>query len=607
MLALWRDRQPPALLVGGRRVRVSPQQAIGKGGEADVYDIGRGLALKLFKRPDHPDYAADAEAQRFAAERIEEHQRKLPALLALPHGAGRVAWPTALATEDGTGRVAGYAMPLLRPAEVLLRYTDQGFRRGVAAEDVMAILRDLHATVTVLHAQGIVIGDFTDLNILVQGRTATIIDADSFQFGPFVSRLFTVRFFDPRLAAGPPLTLVRPHDAESDWYAFAVMAMQLMLFVDPYGGVHAPKNPADRMPPDVRPLRRVTIFHPEVRYPKSALPLESLSDDLLQFFFAVFARDWRGEFPLPLLEGLRWKRCTAVAAQPVPAALVAGEVRSDLLARTGGVFVAARMSGDRVLWLAHENGRYLREDGSVVCEGSLDPRLSFALQREATYVTREALTVSFGPRGGRRLVAGAFVANDRHTYWIEGDGRLMCDGAAGNEVIGGVLEGQTRLWVGPAFGFGFYRAGELSVAFVFPAQSGTIRDTVELPPMPGQLVDADAVFTADRCWLFLALEHQGRRLHRCVVLGADGRVEALAEEAPRAGEWLSRIHGNAAAGPYLFAATDLGIIRVELRGGRLFAQAYPDTEPLVDARTHLLASPRGLVAVKEREILLLSR
>ena len=63
--------------VRGKRVRLDPASSIGQGGEADVYDIGSGLALKLFKPPDHPDFAADPLAQQAAADRLQEHQQKL--------------------------------------------------------------------------------------------------------------------------------------------------------------------------------------------------------------------------------------------------------------------------------------------------------------------------------------------------------------------------------------------------------------------------------------------------------------------------------------------------------------------------------------------------
>ena len=48
-----------------------------------------------------------------------------------------------------------------------------------------------------------------------------------------------------------------------------------------------------------------------------------------------------------------------------------------------------------------------------------------------------------------------------------------------DEAIGEVLEGQTRFWVGPAFGLGFYRAGAFSVAFTFDAMKSGINDSLE--------------------------------------------------------------------------------------------------------------------------------
>ena len=40
----------------GKRIYVDPAKSIGKGNEADIFDIGSGMVLKLFKPPEHPDY-----------------------------------------------------------------------------------------------------------------------------------------------------------------------------------------------------------------------------------------------------------------------------------------------------------------------------------------------------------------------------------------------------------------------------------------------------------------------------------------------------------------------------------------------------------------------
>ena len=128
------------VFVAGKRHRLNPSNAIGKGGEADVYDIGNGLVLKLFKPPSHPDLVGDPAAQHAARMRLAEHQRKLPVFPKnLP---ARVVSPQALAT-DSKGLVVGYTMPYLKGAEVLLRYTQRKFRQGIPQDEMRAILRSI--------------------------------------------------------------------------------------------------------------------------------------------------------------------------------------------------------------------------------------------------------------------------------------------------------------------------------------------------------------------------------------------------------------------------------------------------------------------------------
>ena len=44
------------IMIDGKVHHIKPSQAIGKGGEADIYLLGNGQAVKIFKSPDHPDY-----------------------------------------------------------------------------------------------------------------------------------------------------------------------------------------------------------------------------------------------------------------------------------------------------------------------------------------------------------------------------------------------------------------------------------------------------------------------------------------------------------------------------------------------------------------------
>ena len=99
----------------GKRIKLDPTRSLGKGGEADVFDLGGGRALKLFKTPDHPDYQGLPIEQKAAEQRIALHQKKLRAF---PAGLPRqVIAPEELATDRSGRSVVGYVMQVVAPAE----------------------------------------------------------------------------------------------------------------------------------------------------------------------------------------------------------------------------------------------------------------------------------------------------------------------------------------------------------------------------------------------------------------------------------------------------------------------------------------------------------
>ncbi len=614
------------VFVAGKRFRLDPTQAVGKGGEADVYRIAPDRALKLWKGPDHPDLAGLDLEQEAARRRLDVYGAKLGAFpTSLP---ARVVLPEEPATDKSGRRVLGYTMRFIDHAEMLVRYADRGFRAGgIDTDQVRAALLDLHATVAGLHAARVVIGDFNDLNVLVRGAEAWVIDADSFQFGAYPCTVFSTRFVDPILcdphAASPMLQ--RPHNPESDWYAFTVMLMQCLLFVGPYGGIHRPADPARRVPHDARPLRRITVFDSEVRWPKPALPAAVLPDDLLHHLQEVFVRDRRGEFPRRLLENLRWTRCAACGAEhgratcpqcacavlvaAVPAATVRGTVVASECFRTRGRILCAAWQEGKLRWLSHDGEAFLREDGRAVLRGPLDPHMRFRLRGEETLLARGRQLVRLNPgREPERLSvdlcgsAPAFDAAPRAAYWID-QGRLLRDGAFGPELVGETLAGQTLFWAGAKLGFGFYRAAGLRVGFVFRPDRAGLDDSVALPPLRGTLVAADCALDDERAWFFAATEEGGRTVVRALVVRADGSVEASAEAEEGAEPWLSARPGKLASGGALFVPLDEGIVRIEARGGRLVrTRDFPDTEPFVDAGCRLLPGPQGIHVVTPQEI-----
>ncbi|MBI4142844.1 hypothetical protein HY480_03155 [Candidatus Uhrbacteria bacterium] len=617
------------VIIGGKRTRIATKNPKGSGGEAEIFDIGGGRVAKLFKPPTHPDYTGLPAEQEGARTRIATHQRKLRQF---PKGLPpHVVAPVDL-VEDTAGKVIGYTMPFLANADLLRQFAMKSFRMaGVPNDRVVAILRNLHGTVDAIHRAGVVIADFNDLNVLVRGDEAYCIDADSFQYGSYFTRTFTAQFVDPLLcdATLAKLMLTKPHTAASDWYAFAIMLMQSFLFVGPYGGVYQPKDPKRQLAIDARPLKRITVFHPEVRYPKPAIPYGVLPDDLLQYLHRVFEKDDRGTFPALLLENLRWTTCTQcgasharamcpVCAHAAPAAIretavVRGTVTATRVFRTSGIILHATMQNGELRWVYHETDAFRREDRSVVLAGALDPQLRYRILGGATLIAKDGTVATLAPNAALQTLAvdqyrgtlPVFDTNASHAYW-NANGQLLRDGAIASERIGDVLPEQTLFWVGSAFGFGFYRAGELLTAFVFDAEHRGINDTVQLVPIRGHLLDATCAFTDQRCWFFTATAFGGKTIHRATVIRRDGTIEVTAEADADDGSWLGTIRGKAAAGNFLLAATDDGIVRVESNQGTLATtKTFPDTEPFVDAGSQLFPGKQGLYVVGRNEILLL--
>lgn len=618
---------PDYFLKGGQRLRLKPDEAVGKGGEADIF-VEKGSAVKIFKPPTHADLAGNPQEQAMARERIAEHQRKLPDFpKGLPE---RVVSPLEL-VYDTKGMVAGYCMKLLSGAEVLYRYGERPFRdAGVPDETAVAVLADLHQTVADVHAHPahVVISDFNDLNVLVKGREAYLIDADSMSWGSWKSRMFTTRFVDPLLCdpKAKSLMLFRPHTQESDWYAYAIMLMRTLLFVDPYGGVYMPKDPKKRILHDQRPLRRITVFDPEVKYPKPARPYQILPDSLLEYFEKTFVKDVRGTPPRSLIEELRFTKCATcgmVHARGICPSCVAitppmkkevhtGKISAFKEFSTTGIILHAVLESDTLRYLYHESGTYKREGDTTVMSGMLDPHLRYRISGTKTLMGRAEQAAILGGGVPKKFTMDAynnllplFDANGKNIFFVRGGGlwRVGDLGVDYPERWGDVRPRQTLFWVGERSGFGFYRAGELSRFFVFGTAHPGINDSVNLPPLRGQLVDATCCFGGDRIWFLVATSESGRTIHRCHVLDSHGTHQASAEAVAGDGSWLSSLRGKCAAGGFLLSATDDGVVRVEAAGGQLaVAKEFPATAEFVDTDSRLFPGRLGLYVAKRDEI-----
>lgn len=569
------------VLIENERVDLEDGAIIGQGGEGRVYRIGQ-RALKIF-------HATPKEK----ADKLRDFPR------GLPRG---VVGPIHLAYEPKTLAVVGYTMDLVEGAIDAFRLSSRRFRQGAVGNDeVCAFLRRLHALVVQLHARGVVVGDLNDGNVVLTGTQPWMIDTDSMQFGRHLCTVAHERFLDPRLF-GKDLTRAPAFDANSDWYAFAVMAFASLLCVHPYGGQH-PTIPTM--------LRRAEASHSvlrsDVATPRAAIPFAVLSDDMLDAFGRFFDGGARGVFPLGVLSP-RWTTCScgaqharstcpacATRAQVPVAAMAGAGVRVTRIFSTKGRIVAAVVQGSLRYAYVDEHGVLRREDG-VTVPAALTPAARVAIAGSSTWV-HDGAALTHVVRGEIvvRLDAATFDAGLAGAYYAVGD--WLHDALTGARV-GQVLAGTTWLRVGDRFGVGFYRAGRVTVAFVVRPGRGMLR--VELPPITGRLVDATATFDGDRVLVGVATEEGGRRMHTVTLLGADGAILAQASGAPDSRPFLASVFGKCMAGGAIVSATDEGLVLARPTAAAadiVETKTFAATRDFVAAGADILAGPQGSVYV----------
>jgi H/ACA ribonucleoprotein complex subunit 3 len=281
------------------------------------------------------------------------------------------------------------------------------------------------------------------------------------------------------------------------------------------------------------------------------------------------------------------------------------------------VILSASVEEGQLYWVYHDRGQFYREDGSVLLSGELNPNQAWQIQGKTTLLGYQGQMVKFHANKPPERIAvepgaTAFATNELTYYWLA-NGQLLrhnphspLSTLHSPSYIGDVLPNQTRFWVGSRFGFGFYQAGNLKVAFVFDAHKSGINDRVQLPTLQGQLIHTICTFSKDYGWLFLTTQAQGQIHHTCVVMQADGTIAATAQATSGTDHWLTMINKKVLAcaiANFLLAATDDGISRIELQQGQLIhTKTFADTESFVDSSCRLLTANDGLYVINHQSI-----
>ncbi|MBN1410167.1 MAG: hypothetical protein JW969_04930 [Spirochaetales bacterium] len=608
----------------GEEIDIDKKNPVGAGGEAIVVKHGK-LAFKIYHVP--------------TKERAAKLADFLKAGFNLPEN---VAAPIDI-VKNRQGKVIGFAMPLAPKCTEFMKLSNRLYRSAeqISTNDIITIFLNARLTLGLLHSSSIIVGDLNDLNILFNAKLSAIfIDVDSYQFAGYPCPVGTDAFIAPELY-GKDLSAAPLFSLGTDYYSFAVMLFKSLLLVHPYGGIHKKVPRAfDRI------VNRITVFDSEVIYPRIALPPDSLSDDLLDYFNTVFHDGKRPGLSPSVLEAhiKSFKCCPKCGlyfhtsrikcpgcqkAAPITAVdlsyiiskkdLDGNEIIVEELFKTEGAILYHAIRGNTVaivefdgerttlhlitqtkkrslkMWDGHARGfRYGTFDHYLTAAEGTD-LLVFDCAGEKIKPVAKTHTLLYDDE--------PVTATSEKFFYRLTDKMLMQGRIQNNEIvekgIESAMENQTWCAVGDRdLGIGFFRIFSKYHHFVFSERG---RYEIDLPPVKGKLIEWDARFT-QACVLFLRKTmDQGRTYSHLFLVDDGGNILEQKEEESLNSELLKNIHGKTLSGRTILHPTEAGMI-IE-RNGKLTLRSL--TAEYVNAESQLSIFRDGILSVSDKNIIFL--
>ncbi len=208
---------------------LTASQFINQGQEAEIYEISKTTAAKIYKDPEK------ALRLRDKLTILLDPNLKIHDTAVLPRSLTRFA---------DNNAPCGFTLKLVNNARPLI--PDFSWKPGLnqseeAELDTInsGLLFDLCDAMNALHDNRIFYSDLKPDNILVADQRAYLVDFDSCSIPGYPGNCITIDYVDPLLRRSDP-TGRGPYSfsAGSDWWALAVIAFELFMGVSPWEGRH---------------------------------------------------------------------------------------------------------------------------------------------------------------------------------------------------------------------------------------------------------------------------------------------------------------------------------------------------------------------------------
>ena len=287
------------ILFKKKRFVLDKNSIIGDGGEGVLYSLaheGKNWAIKII----YPHMRTAARMNKLTA--MIGRKPSLP---------NRTVKPLDVITDAQTTKVIGLAMELvdIDKYDKLIWWFKDSYRTAnqITFEDICHVFYELLDELERIHNAGYVIGDFNPGGILIlkkqfwndknANNRIKLVDADSMEFDNFPCVVFSLAWFDYKLAPVlKDLGKDKIYSKLSDYFSFDALFFQALTRAGVYDGFHP-------MYTDVKNLmtRGLTVLHKDVEYPDYAVDYKVLPPDFVTHFTKSFVDGERKLFPKNVL------------------------------------------------------------------------------------------------------------------------------------------------------------------------------------------------------------------------------------------------------------------------------------------------------------------
>lgn len=622
------------VVIDGKIIGLDASAVLGAGGEGTVFKgkvRNNDVAIKVYHQPD------------------QRRARKLQAFLSknwlLPKN--KIALPLELVFDASGNNVVGLTMPLLgKGFEELSSLANKRYRAAnlINTKMVSQIFLDGGETLQQVHANGLVIGDFNDLNGLFRGIEMLFIDVDAWQFDQFPCPVGTEQFLAPELY-GTDLSMKPVFKPAHDWYSFAVMLCKSLLYTHPYGGIHKGYKQLT-----ARAANRVTVFSPDVIYPKIALSPDLLNDDLADEFDQIFSRGRRGDFSLQVLETyaeslIECPKCGSFYPHirnqcPVcseanlivimhPTTVTKG-VSVYVILQTNGPIVFSKVIGNAVFVIAYEDGKavlYSKRGNNSVTRQELFkeiPGARYELTEDMLVVnpphSTELMLVDVKGSKARPVIKtetsiysgnrrAIFRASNKFLFRIAG-GSLMYGVLQNDNLIERQLRtiSQEQTWFTvrqeetedkPSV-CGFFQV--FREQFWWLIWEGNLYENLRITPLEIEesLLDVSVKFSSQSVLIRRLTQKQGVNYIRTDMINTIGQVLYSSPRIKEDDHAAQSLHGQAYSTGKLLHATDLGILQEDVTNRS--TKTFDATKGHVQEGNSLSVYQGGVLVVKDTTV-----